>query len=57
VCIDSFVYYGTDELYLNYLAQFVKPDGAVGIAGAGLVQEIEGPLPEHLRERMEIQTL
>ena len=57
MCIDSFVYYGTDELYLNYLAQFVKPDGAVGIAGAGLVQEIEGPLPEHLRERMEIQTL
>jgi SAM-dependent methyltransferase len=50
VCIDSFVYYGTDDLYLNYLARFVKPDGAVGIAGAGLVQEIEGPIPEHLRE-------
>jgi SAM-dependent methyltransferase len=50
VCIDSFVYYGTDDLYLNYLAQFVKPDGPVGIAGAGLVREIEGPVPEHLRE-------
>lgn len=50
VCIDSFVYFGTDDLYLNYLAQFVKPDGPVGIAGAGLVREIEGPIPEHLRE-------
>jgi len=50
VCIDSFYYYGTDDLYLNYLARFVKPGGAVGIAGAGLVREIEGPLPEHLRE-------
>jgi SAM-dependent methyltransferase len=50
VCIDSFFYYGTDDLYLNYLAGFVKPDGPVGIAGAGLVHEIEGPLPEHLRE-------
>lgn len=50
VCIDSFFYYGTDDLYLNYLAQFVKPGGPVGIAGAGLVREIEGPLPEHLRE-------
>ena len=49
VCIDSFPYYGTDDLYLNYLARFVKPGGAVGIAGAGLVREIEGPLPEHLR--------
>jgi SAM-dependent methyltransferase len=50
VCIDSFVYYGTDDLYLNYLARFVKPDGRVGIAGAGLLREMEGPIPKHLRE-------
>ena len=35
VSIDSFVYYGTDDLYLNYLARFVRPDGQIGIAGAG----------------------
>ena len=50
VCIDSYIYFGTDDLYLNYLARFVKPGGPVGIAGEGLVQEIEGSLPEHLRE-------
>lgn len=50
VSIDSFFYYGTDDLYLNYLARFVKPGGPIGIAGAGLVLEIEGSLPEHLRE-------
>ncbi|HTE19208.1 MAG TPA: methyltransferase domain-containing protein [Armatimonadota bacterium] len=49
VSIDSFIYYGTDDLYLNTLARLVKPGGQVGIAGAGLVREIEGPLPEHLR--------
>src|SRR6266508_2534722 len=49
VSIDSFFYYGTDDLYLSYLARFVKPGGPVGIAGAGLVQEIDGPVPEHLR--------
>ncbi|MGW0198008.1 SAM-dependent methyltransferase [Nonomuraea sp. NPDC003201] len=48
VSIDSFVYYGTDDLYLNYLARFVRPGGQIGIAGAGLVQEIDGPTPEHL---------
>src|SRR5262249_54863180 len=42
VSIDSFPYYGTDDLYLDYLARFVKPGGAIGIAGAGLMQEIEG---------------
>lgn len=50
VCIDSFPYYGTDDMYLNYLARFVKPGGPVGIAGAGLMREIEGPVPDHLRE-------
>lgn len=49
VCIDSYIYFGTDDLYLNYLARFVKPGGPLGIAGAGLASEIEGPLPEHLR--------
>jgi SAM-dependent methyltransferase len=49
VSLDSFPYYGTDDLYLNYLARFVKPGGTVGIAGAGLVREIEGPPPEHLQ--------
>ncbi|HEU4388673.1 MAG TPA: methyltransferase domain-containing protein [Blastocatellia bacterium] len=50
VSIDSFVYYGTDDLYLNYLSRFVKPDGQVGIAGVGLMQEIEGTVPGHLQE-------
>lgn len=50
VCIDSFPYYGTDDLYLNYLAQFVKPGGQVAVAGAGLMQEFEGPVPPHLEE-------
>ena len=50
LAIDSFPYYGTDELYLSYLARFVKPDGAIGIAGAGLMQEIERDVPDHLRQ-------
>jgi cyclopropane fatty-acyl-phospholipid synthase-like methyltransferase len=49
VSIDSFFYYGTDDLYLMYLARLLKPGGQLGIAGAGLVREIDGPPPEHLR--------
>jgi SAM-dependent methyltransferase len=49
VSIDSFFYYGTDDLYMNYVARFVKPGGQVAIAQAGLIREIEGPVPEHLR--------
>jgi SAM-dependent methyltransferase len=50
VSIDSFMYYGTDDYYLNYLARFVKPGGQLGIASAGLMREIDGELPDHLRD-------
>src|SRR3954453_13021331 len=39
VCIDAFVYFGTDDLYLLDLARFVRSGGTVGIAGAGLTAE------------------
>lgn len=48
VCVDSFSYYGTDSLYLNYLARFVRDGGRIGIAGAGLTREVE-TIPEHLQ--------
>jgi len=48
VSIDSFFYYGTDDLYLNYIARFLKPEGRLGIAGAGLMQELDSAIPKHL---------
>jgi SAM-dependent methyltransferase len=50
VSIDSFMYFGTDDLYLNYLARFLKPGGPVGIALAGFLGEINDPVPAHLAE-------
>jgi SAM-dependent methyltransferase len=49
ISIDSFPYYGTDDLYLGYLARFVKAGGYIAIVGAGLTKEIEGSPPQHLR--------
>lgn len=48
VSVDSFFYYGTDDLYLNYLMRFLKPGGQLGIAGAGLTAEFDEP-PEYMR--------
>lgn len=49
VSIDSYFYYGTDDLYLSYLARFLKPGGPLGMAGAGVMREVRNPIPEHLR--------
>ncbi len=48
VSIDSYFYFGTDDLYLNTLARFLKPGGQLGIAGAGLIREFDGQVPDHL---------
>jgi SAM-dependent methyltransferase len=48
LCVDAYPYFGTDTLYLNYLAHFVKAGGQMGIAGAGLIHELDAGLPDHL---------
>ena len=50
IAIDCYFYFGTDDLYLDTITRFLKPGGKIAIAGAGLMQEIEGPIPSHLHE-------
>jgi SAM-dependent methyltransferase len=50
VSIDSFPYYGTDDMYLSSLVRFLKPGASIGIAGAALVRELDETVPEHLRD-------
>ncbi len=45
VSIDSYQYYGTDDLYLNYFAEFVKPGGQIGIVVPGWSREPQGRKP------------
>jgi len=47
--IDSYSYYGTDDFYLGYLGRFLTEEGLLGIAGAGLAQEVPVDVPQHLR--------
>jgi len=49
VSIDSYFYYGTDDLYLADVARFVRPGGTIAIAGAGLTGELTTGVPDHLR--------
>ena len=49
VSLDAIMYFGTDDLYLANLARFVKPGGVLAIALAGLTQEIDGDVPDHLQ--------
>jgi len=48
VSLDSYQYYGTDDLYLTYFQKFLRPGGQIGIVVPGLAKDFKGPVPKHL---------
>ena len=47
ISIDAYQYFGTNVLYLNYLANFVREGGEIGVVVPGLMQRFDD-VPEHL---------
>ena len=41
VSLDAYHYFGTDDLYLGYISQFVRPGGPIGIVVPGVLQELD----------------
>ncbi|NSW91880.1 MAG: methyltransferase domain-containing protein [Firmicutes bacterium] len=50
ISVDSYIYFGTDDLYLNYLQNFIVPRGIIAVALPGLMKEFEDGVPEHLKD-------
>lgn len=50
ISVDSYQYFGTDELYISYIGRFIKPGGFMGAAVPGLMRDIAGDVPAHLIE-------
>jgi Cyclopropane fatty acid synthase and related methyltransferases len=50
ISVDSYHYYGTDILYLDYITRFLKPDGQIGIAVPGLKNEFNPLVPERMEQ-------
>jgi hypothetical protein len=53
VSLDSYDYYGTDDLYLSYLSCFARPGAEIGVVVPGLMQPIEESVPEHLTRKQD----
>lgn len=50
VSIDAYQYFGTDLLYLDYLARFLRPGGLLGVVVPGLVRPLADGVPPWLTE-------
>jgi cyclopropane fatty-acyl-phospholipid synthase-like methyltransferase len=51
IAIDSFLYFGTDDRYLSYLVQFLKPGGFIGVMDIAFTHDVRSieDAPEYLR--------
>ncbi len=51
ICIDSYMYFGTDDKYLANISRFLKEDGILGIVDVSFSREIEsfGDIPKFLK--------
>ncbi|MCK5129224.1 MAG: class I SAM-dependent methyltransferase [Clostridiales bacterium] len=50
ICVDSYIYFGTDDLYLDYIQKYLAPKGEIGIVVPGLAKEFDDDVPEHLND-------
>lgn len=48
VSMDAYHYFGTNDLYLSYLARFLRPEGQIGIVVPGLRHELDALPPPRL---------
>lgn len=46
--LDSYHYYGTDDLYLSYIVKFLRTGGRIGIVVPGLMRDFDADVPQHL---------
>lgn len=54
IAVDSYGYFGTDELYLSYITSFLKPGGIIATALPGLTKEFDNfKVPDHLLQPQE----
>ncbi len=56
VSLDSYQYYGTDDLYLSYFQKFVKPGGQIGIVVPGWLKYFGAVVPKHLTKKRKNST-
>lgn len=48
VSVDAYQYFGTADLYLGYIARFLRPGGRIGIVVPSVTTEIATDVPPHL---------
>lgn len=49
VCVNAYQYFGTDDLYIGYIARFLRSGGRIGVVVPSMARELYDDVPEHLQ--------
>jgi cyclopropane fatty-acyl-phospholipid synthase-like methyltransferase len=49
ICTDSFIYFGTDDTYIPYIKEFIKPGGYLIFTVPGFPNDEPNTIPEYLK--------
>lgn len=49
VSLDAYHYFGTNEMYLEDIVRYLKPNGKIGIVVPGVKKELNGVVPESIK--------
>ena len=50
ICINSYMYFGQDEVYLKNLLKFLRPGGQLSIIQSSYAREIADDIPDYIHE-------
>ena len=50
VCINSYMYFGQEEAYLENILKFLKPGGLLGMVLTSYVKEVTDGIPDYIKE-------
>ena len=48
LCVDAYMYFGADDFYLDYIIQFLRSSGRIGMVGPCMMKDFTNGIPEHL---------
>jgi len=50
ICVNSYMYFGQDEEYLENMLRFLRPGGQLGIIQTSFVKEVADGIPHYIQE-------
>jgi cyclopropane fatty-acyl-phospholipid synthase-like methyltransferase len=48
LCIDSYIYFGQDDMYLENILNFLRPGGKIGMIVPGYMRDVSKGVPDYL---------